>query len=50
MQRKTTGFSWLLSLIGGVLGQGALAAEAPTGQTLYVVREYRFQSWSRWHQ
>ena len=35
MQGKTRGFSWLLSLVGGVVGQPALAADAPSGQTLY---------------
>lgn len=35
MQGNTPGLSWLLSLVGGVLGQPALAANAPSGQTLY---------------
>ncbi|MCG6942650.1 MAG: cupin domain-containing protein [Thiohalocapsa sp.] len=35
MQTKTRGFSWLLSLFGGVFGQTGLAADEPAEQTLY---------------
>lgn len=35
MHHKTRGFSWLLTLFGGVFSQAGLAAEAPASQTLY---------------
>jgi 4-carboxymuconolactone decarboxylase len=35
MQSKIRGLSGLLTILGGVFGQGEVAAEAPTGQTFY---------------
>lgn len=36
MQGNTRGLSWLLSIVGSVLGQPALAADTATTQTLYA--------------